>query len=251
MATAKTLAGAIYRATVPEMIRQARWTVKNDVRAIFRDSTPTIETMEYEAYWDKKEREGALWLSYRELVGICADRLPDKARILDVGCGSGILLRELKRLKLVEELGIDVSSKAVSLAKRDGINARVFDVTKDDITQLGRFDVATVFEVLEHIPNPENLLITLKRCTPLIFVSIPNTGYYLHRARLLCGRFPRQWIQHPGEHLRFWTLRDFKSMTDHLGFKVEEIIPIRGRVSLAKYFPSLFAEALFFVLRPA
>ncbi len=165
-----------------------------------------------------------------------------------VSCYSTSNLLHLKRTKGIRELGLDVSARAVRLCQESGVRAEVLDITRDDISRIGLVDVATVFEVLEHIPNPEAVLLSLQSIASRVLVSVPNTGYYIHRLRLMCGRFPRQWIQHPSEHLRFWTLHDFQSMAQNLGFVVEEAVAIRGQGLLAKVAPGWFAESLFFVL---
>jgi SAM-dependent methyltransferase len=155
-----------------------------------------------------------------------------------------------KRAQAIAELGIDVSAKAIELATANGVNARVLDVIHEDVSELGTFDYVTAFEVLEHLPNPEVLLAAIRKLGKHVVVSIPNTGYYLHRLRTLFGRFPRQWIQHPGEHIRFWTLRDFRLTADLCGYRIVKVIPIRGRQLLSRYLPGLFGEALFFILEP-
>ena len=235
----------------PLPLRRARWRIQNGVRYIVEDAVPACATLaNYEQYWAEREASNDLALSYAELVGLCAQRLAPGASVLDVGCGAGTLLRALQERCSVRGLGVDVSTRAVELARRNGVEARVCDVTRNDLHGLGRFDVATLFEVCEHIPDPGHVLLTLRGMADRIFVSVPNTGHYLQRLRLLAGRFPRQWIVHPGEHLRYWTLRDFVVMAHHLGFAVNEVVPVRGHPILARWQTSLFAESLFFVLRP-
>ena len=222
----------------------------NDIGYIFGDRQVTFLTLDYETYWERKEAGGQLWMSYREILDLCDTIIPPRATILDVGCGNGAFLAGLKQRKPVEELGIDISAKAVELAKNAGVTAKVFDVLHEDITSLGRYEYITAFEVLEHLPNPEQLLSTIHPLGKCVLVTIPNTGYYLQRLRLLFGRFPRQWVLHPGEHLRFWTWRDFQLTAELCGYRIAEVIPIRGRSSWARFMPGLFGEALFFVLKP-
>ena len=85
--------------------------------------------------------------------------------------------------------------------------------------------------------------------TATVLASVPNTGDIASRLRLLFGRFPKQWIVHPGEHVRYWTLRDFKLMASQLGYDIVRVSPLRGR-TLAPYFPGLMSEALVFQMQP-
>jgi len=81
----------------------------------------------------------------------------------------------------------------------------------------------------------------------LIF-SVPNTGHYSHRIRLLLGKFPMQWRHHPGEHLRFWCFSDMRWwLMSCLKFKEEKfnIIPYNAPISLLnKIFPSIFSRGI-------
>ena len=99
-----------------------------------------------------------------------------------------------------------------------------------------------LLEVLEHLPNPEQLLKQIrKKGRKSIFFSFPNTGYFSYRLRLLFGSFPIQWRVHPGEHLRFWTYRDLKWWLNEMGFHGKyEITIYEGIPLLNKIMGSLF-----------
>ena len=104
--------------------------------------------------------------------------------------------------------------------------------------------------MLEHIPKPEDVMGKVKdKFKKMLIVSIPNTGHYIHRLRLLFGHFPVQWVWHPGEHLRFWTMKDFKKWADELGFKVVGIRIHTGFPFLLKFIPSLFTDSMVFLLK--
>ncbi len=105
-------------------------------------------------------------------------------------------------------------------------------------------------EIIEHVPDPESLLDSLRPfARQAIIVSIPNTGFHQHRLRLLLGRFPLQWVVTPGEHLRYWTLADFRWWARQIGFEISAEIPYEGTPILKSIYPSLFAAAFVYVLR--
>ena len=85
-----------------------------------------------------------------------------RKRLLDVGCASGNLLYLLRGLK--EGVGIDISEKAVEIARSRGLNAyacNVFEIDKY-IGQGSKFDVITAFDFIEHVPEPKKLLSKIK-----------------------------------------------------------------------------------------
>jgi hypothetical protein len=81
-----------------------------------------------------------------------------------------------------------------------------------------------------------------------LLITIPNTGAINDRLRLLFGRFPKQWILHPSEHLHFWTVTDFLFLCRQLGFKVGKVYGLYdpyynlGCLKLWKYYPKLFTR---------
>jgi len=102
----------IYQRAVPLAIRRLRWLVKNDVSYIFSNRQPARLDLDYEGYWERREAEGRLKLSYAEITELCVGIIASGSKVLDVSCGNGAFLRQLKHRKNVKELGIDISSKA-------------------------------------------------------------------------------------------------------------------------------------------
>ena len=49
---------------------------------------------------------------------------------------------------------------------------------------------------------------------------------------------------HPGEHLRFWTLKDAKLWVKQLGCKLNKIVVYQGLPGLNKLFPNLFGQGI-------
>lgn len=243
---------AIYRRLIPlswrKSVCQAYWIFVS----LFADYRPKEAFIQdYETYWKSREDNNIWGLSYQELVSLCAREICEKDRVLDFGCGTGELLSELKSMSDICEVGIDISVLATEQARQRGVNAVSFYLQKEeDLLQLGHFNVAIATEVLEHIQTAEMVLIALSRVADKVLVSIPNTGYFAYRLRLLAGRFPRQWIIHPAEHVRFWTLADFRVTVQVTGYQIIKVCGIAGG-RLGRWWPSLFAPDLFFVLRPS
>jgi len=242
---------SFYRKLFPIKIRQFVWFLRNLISHIFSDRLPEKWSFDYEDYWIERVKNQQDGVSYPEILDICSHLISHNARVLDIGCGSGQFLKQLSDLIPIQAVGVDISNKAVEIAKKQGIDAHVRNACQDKLSELGDFEFITILEVLEHINNAEEVLFNISKTfqRSIIIISIPNTGYISSRMRMLFGRFPRQWIIHPSEHLRFWTEHDFKITAQGIGYEILNIIPVRGYSILAKWRSSLFAEVLIFVLK--
>jgi methionine biosynthesis protein MetW len=248
----KLSAHTVYRGVVPSRVRGALRYCWNIYKHVVSDpKLPRQWDFDYEAYWTQRLEVQNDAISYPEIVDICAAVIPANARVLDIGCGPGVFLQELSKRKPLWTVGVDVSERAVEAARARGVRAEVVEAGAD-MRRLGDFDFITLFEVLEHIHNAEAVLMNIRKSFPTaaVLASVPNTGSIASRLRLLFGRFPKQWIVHPGEHIRFWTLRDFKLMASQLGYAVVNISPLREPPLLARYFPGLVSDALVFQMQP-
>lgn len=172
---------------------------------------------DYNEYW--KKRGVSRELARRDFW--IAENLPETGTLLDVGCGDGVFLAYLWGVKPgIDARGIDVSAEATKRARARGFNAQ----TKP--YEHGHFDYVVFQEVLEHIADPEKWFKILRdEIRPaLVFVTIPNAGMWKNRLRLLFGRFPHMSARyHAKEHIRHWTVADFKQWAKHYGFTVLKI----------------------------
>jgi 2-polyprenyl-6-hydroxyphenyl methylase/3-demethylubiquinone-9 3-methyltransferase len=85
-------------------------------------------------------------------------------RVLDVGCGGGILADAMAR-KGAEVLGIDLAEKSLKVAQLHALEAQTPRVTYRPIAaealaaeQPGQFDAVTCMEMLEHVPDPASIV---------------------------------------------------------------------------------------------
>ena len=243
---------SLYRTILPLRLRAGIQYWRSMARHITADSRPDKIEFDSAGYWSQRLEKGNEAISYPEIVDLCAGLLPENARLLDIGCGTGLFLHELGKKKILQARGVDVSERAMEVAKARGVDAVALPANDPNLAALGFFDFVTLFEVLEHIQDAEAVLASVRRSFPTatVIASVPNTGYLPSRLRLLCGRFPRQWIVHPGEHIRFWTLHDFRMMASRLGYQVVRVYPLRGSAVLARWLPGVFGEALVFQMKP-
>ena len=207
------------------------------------------DEIDYDAYWDLREKDNY----WQPRFPIMEREIEENQTVLDIGCGDGAFLFYVKERKKINELGIDISNTGVKRARDKGVNALVKKIEELDHTQ--RYDCVTMSEVIEHVPNAEYFFQTaFTLAKRKLIITLPNTGYYTYRLRLLFGSFPVQWVQHPAEHLRFWTIRDFKRWIKSL--KIEgydgnlKIIPSNGfpYLFLHRLWPNMFGKQIVYIL---
>ena len=92
-------------------------------------------------------------------------------RVLDIGCGGGILSDSMAR-KGANVLGIDLSSKALQVAQLHAMEAQTADVEYREVAaealaeeMPAQFDVVTCMEMLEHVPDHASVV---KACATLV-----------------------------------------------------------------------------------
>jgi methionine biosynthesis protein MetW len=231
---------------IPLAMRRLAHEAAQAWRYVRRRPRYPVGGLSYDRYWCARDpvTVGRRFELLAALVG-------ERASVLDVGCGEGMFLEHVARTRGAKGVGVDISAAAVERVRRRGLEAEVADVGRGELPT-GRFDHVVCAELLEHIAEPELVLrAAATRATKSVLVTLPNSGWYADRLRLLFGRFPVQWLHHPAEHLRFFTLADFRDFARDLGFRIRSLHAATGLPVLMNWFPGLFAQQVVYELEVA
>lgn len=103
------------------------------------------------------------------------DRVPNGARVLDIGCSRGELTVDLAA-KASYVIAYDISEESIKSAiknnSRQNINYFVGEATNNMPQE--QFDIVVCSNVLEHISNPQEFLNKLRNIAGVILIRVPN-----------------------------------------------------------------------------
>lgn len=210
--------------------------------------------MDYDDYWKTREREGIVTEPAKRRARGILPFIERGDSVLDVGCGTGETLEVLRSERDVAGTGLDISETALSAVAGKGFSTLNTDISKPDNSLSGEWDHIVMFEVAEHVLDTEVMLKNLQgRYRKGLYISTPNLGYIAHRLRMVFGRFPVTYISDPREHIRFWSVKDFRYWSRALGFGKPEVLGLRGKpgvFGLPAKWPSLFASEVVYRFKP-
>jgi SAM-dependent methyltransferase len=169
---------------------------------------------------DRYELKPAEDSSHERIVAWLRGRKPSS--ILDLGCSDGGLAERLK------SYGHTVTG--VDVHELSGVRERVDRFVRCDLDAGlskdvgGGYDVVVAADVLEHVRNPDRILVELRQrlaSQGTIVMSVPNFGHWYPRSRVALGRFDydRRGIL-DSDHVRFFTKRSVETMIARCGFDV-------------------------------
>ena len=157
--------------------------------------------------------------------------------ILDIGCATGEYCQKLN-LKGHKCVGIDNNQKYIKKARERGVEAYVMDASSLEFPD-NSFDTILIFEVLEHVKNPDGILKEAKRVAKKnILITVPNCTELS-----TLGKFGFTYDHMLEEdHINFFTKKDLEiALKNHFKkFKVIELEPIVLCITNPWWFKYLF-----------
>jgi methionine biosynthesis protein MetW len=151
--------------------------------------------------------------------------IPERSRVLDLGCGDGVLLAGLEATHATLGYGIEIDDASVLASVKNGINVIQGDIE----TGLAwfadnSFDFVILSQTLQAMRNAESVMREMLRVGREGIVSFPNFGYWKHRFDIMRGHMPvskslpYSWWDTPNIHL--CTVKDFEDLCDKVGAEI-------------------------------
>jgi len=169
--------------------------------------------------------------------------IEDGARVLDLGCGDGTLMADLRDSRYARVYGVEISDESILACARRGLSVIQADLESGLRMFPDRmFDTVVLSQTLQAMHQTEAVLREMSRVGRQGIVSFPNFGHWTHLLSLLGGRMPvspqmpYQWYDTPNVHL--CTPKDFEILAARLG------LAITGRALLAAGQPVSFLPNL-------
>ncbi len=176
----------------------------------------------YRQYWDKENPDQQAITKSSIIKVDFVLQTKSNEQLLDAGCGSGLLTEWLRNNKGYDVTGVDASDEAGKLCSTHNIPFKRVNLETDKLPFLDKsFDVATCFELIEHIRNPENLLKEIHRVLRpdgILYISTPNIAWWYLRLKLLLG--VGVWDFHDSDHIRFFTPQLLEECLNDYSFTV-------------------------------
>jgi len=183
--------------------------------------------------------------------------IEEKARVLDIGCGDGDLLKTLWDRKQVYGLGLDINIDAVLKCIKKGVSVIHEDID-EGLAQYkdNSYDYVILSETLQTVKRPDFVLNQIVRIGKKAIVSFPNYAHFLNRFQMMfLGKMPKsealpfEWHNTPNIHLV--TIKDFKIFCRANGINIlkEKYYSDNSRESRKIFSPNWFAESGLFLIQ--
>ena len=149
------------------------------------------------------------------------------ARVLDLGCGDGALLRYLWDARQAPGYGVEIEDESVIACVANDVNVLQVDLESGlSLFADGSFDCVILSQTLQAMRHTEAILREMLRVGREAIVSFPNFGHWSARIQIALGRMPVSatlpyaWYETPNVH--HCTVTDFEDLCRRIGIRIRE-----------------------------
>ena len=180
-------------------------------------------------------------------IDAIAQLVPQGARVLDLGCGSGELLAHLQQHRGCTGYGVELDDAGVLACVQRGVD--VIQLNLDQGLALfadASFDVVMQIDTLQHLHNAETMLRETVRVGRMGIVAFPNFAHWPNRLSVLRGRMPvnarlpYEWYNTP--NIRVGTYADFGVLAARNGLRVLDRFGLDDEGHVVRSLPNLRAS---------
>jgi methionine biosynthesis protein MetW len=187
----------------------------------------------------------------KQEFNIIANNIENGTRVLDVGCGDGVLIEYLKKEKSIDVRGLEISKDKVQKCISKGLTV-IEGNAEIDLKQFpdNSFDYVVLSQTLQAFINPQLVIKELLRVGKRAIVTIPNFGFWKIRLHLLIKgtmpvtkTLPDEWHNTPNLHM--CTIKDFVEFSNKINFKIFKSIAMNKKKTSLINNKNLFTKNLF------
>ena len=152
--------------------------------------------------------------------------ISDNSRVLDLGCGDGAFLAQLKKDSNISGYGLEIDPEKINKCLSAGV-----DVIEQNLDNglanfdSNSFDTVVLAQTLQAVQKPDLVIDEMLRIGKSGIISFPNFAHWKHRLYLMKkGRMPvskylpNEWYNTPNIHL--CTIKDFDQLCKDKNIKI-------------------------------
>ena len=178
-------------------------------------SRPGYDPELFEPIADAEARSFWFRARNRLIVSTLRRNFPAAQSLLEVGCGSGIVLASIhEALPDLRLVGVELYAEGLTIARRRLPDAELLQLDAKELPFENKFDVVGAFDVIEHIDEDDLVLERMVRA------ATPGGG-----VMVLVPQHPWLWSAHDEvmEHRRRYTRRELVGKAERAGIQVTEL----------------------------
>ncbi len=199
------------------------------------------------------EKNMAMSADVRADFALIAQWIAPNAKVLDLGCGDGSLLSQLRKTHNIRGYGVEKDDANWLKAMNNGVDVIQMDLESGlSGFEAQSFDVVILSQTLQAVLNTEAIVHEMLRVGREVIVTFPNFGYWRHRIQITMGNMPvsdnlpYQWYDTPNVHL--CTINDFDDFCRKSNIKVQQRLVLTDKKEV-RLMPNIMGSLAMYRLR--